>query len=249
MFKRIANLFRGFLSLFISDLEVRNPEALIENEKENLRQQISEYNKGLAAHAALCERLMTQVKRLEKEEEELRAKTTANLKAGNRDSAGQYALRLKAVRAELDENRKQVEDAEKTYKELVRAKDVAIKAAKDKIESVKRDVDDMRMKKAMADLNEMASGMVSQIGGSGDTMNRLQEMVREERDKAAGRARVARDTMDTTDIDAMEAERKAMEDLALADFAAESGIVLDSRPAASTPAAPETEEKTGEKTM
>ena len=65
MFRRIANLFRGFLSLFIGGLERQNPEALLEVEKENLRRQIANYNQGLAAHAGLCERLMTQVKRLE----------------------------------------------------------------------------------------------------------------------------------------------------------------------------------------
>ena len=48
-----------------------------------------------------------------------------------------------------------------------------------------------------------------------------------EREKARGRARVARDAMDTTELDEMEAEREAMEELALAEFAAEAGIVLD----------------------
>ena len=41
MFSRIANLFKGFLSLFISGIEKRNPEALLEVEKENLRKQIA----------------------------------------------------------------------------------------------------------------------------------------------------------------------------------------------------------------
>ncbi len=59
MFKRIGNLIRGFFGLFISGLEKQNPEALLEVEKENLRKQISEYNKGLARHAGLCERLVS----------------------------------------------------------------------------------------------------------------------------------------------------------------------------------------------
>ncbi|HOX08870.1 MAG TPA: hypothetical protein PK280_20920, partial [Planctomycetota bacterium] len=74
MFKRIANLFRGFVSLFISGIERKNPEALLEVEQEHLREQIGKYNQGLASHAGLCERLMTQVKRQEAEERELRAK-------------------------------------------------------------------------------------------------------------------------------------------------------------------------------
>ena len=101
MFGRIRNLVRGFFGLFVSGLERRNPEALLEVEKENLRKQIANYNEGLAAHAGLCERLMAQVRKLETEERDLRAKTTANLRAGNRDAAGQYALRLQTVQREL----------------------------------------------------------------------------------------------------------------------------------------------------
>src|SRR6478609_12079804 len=121
MFKRLSNLVRGFLGLFISGMERQNPEALLEVEKENLRRQIANYNQGLAAHAGLCERLMTQVKRLEQEERELRAKTTANLRAGNRELASQQALRFQTVQRELAENRTQLEAAEGTYKELLRA--------------------------------------------------------------------------------------------------------------------------------
>ncbi|HEX8152454.1 MAG TPA: hypothetical protein VF698_04980, partial [Thermoanaerobaculia bacterium] len=132
MFKRIANLFRGFFGLFVGGLERRNPEALLDVEKENLRKQIANYNEGLAAHAGLCERLMTQVRKLEQEERELRAKATANLRAGNRDSAAQYALRLQTVSRELTENRTQLEQAETTYKELVKARDVSVKAAQAK---------------------------------------------------------------------------------------------------------------------
>src|SRR4051812_21519163 len=116
MFSRIANLFKGFLSLFVSGIEKRNPEALLEVEKENLRRQITQYNSGLASHAGLCERLITQVKKLEGEERELRARTSANLKAGNRELAGQLALRLQTTQRELAENQKQAGQAEETYK-------------------------------------------------------------------------------------------------------------------------------------
>jgi hypothetical protein len=62
-------------------------------------------------------------------------------------------------------------------------------------------------------------------------------MVREEKEKAKGRARVAKDSINTSDLDQMETERAAMEELALADFAAEAGIVIEAE-AASGEAAP-----------
>jgi phage shock protein A len=227
MFSRLANLIRGFLGLFISGFERRNPEALLELEKENLRKQIANYNQGLAAHAGLCERLMTQIRKLEQEDRELRAKATANLRAGNRDVAANYALRLQTVQRELTENRTQVAQAETTYKELLKARDVSVKAAQTKIAELKHSLDDLKIKWATAELTEMASGMITSIGGSGDTLDRLHKMVEEEREHAAGRARVARDSLNTADIVVKEEEQKALAEQALADFAAKEGMAIE----------------------
>ncbi|CAA9403406.1 MAG: hypothetical protein AVDCRST_MAG64-1853 [uncultured Phycisphaerae bacterium] len=227
MFSRLANLFRGFLNLFVSGVERRNPEALLEVEKENLRAQIAQYNQGLAAHAGLAERLMTQVKRGEREEQELRARVSANLRAGNKELAGQLALQLQQVTRELESNREQARQADETYKNLVRARDTSIRAAQTKIQELKFSLSDLKVKKATAELTEMASGMINSIGGSGDTLNRLHEMVEEEREKAAGRARVAKDSLDTSQVDMKESEQRALADQALADFAAKEGIAFD----------------------
>lgn len=238
MFRRIANLFKGFLGLFIGGIEKKNPEALLEAEKENLRKQISEFNQGLAAHAGLVERLMGQVKKLNNEETELKARTKALIQAGQREAAGEMALRYQSADKQHDELAKQLEAADARYKELVRARDVAVKAARDKIEALRRGIDDMKVQKAMAELNEMAAGMVGSIGGSGDTLNRLEEMIEGERSKAAGRVRVARDSVDLGGVVVKEAEQKALADLALADFAAAEGIALEPKPGTVSEAPP-----------
>ena len=239
LLSRLGNVVKGWFGLGVSALERRNPEALLELEKENLRKQMAQYNQGLATHAGMCERLMAQVRKLESDERDLRAKAGAHLKAGNREAAGQYALRLQTVQRELTENKTQLEQAEGTYKNLTKARDVAISAAKAKLDSLKGAIEDMKMKKAMAEMSEMASGMISKIGGSGDTMSRLTEMVDEERNKAAGRARVARDSMDMSEVNLKEAEQAALADQALADFAAKEGMVLDAKSPAPAPVASE----------
>lgn len=226
MFKRLMALIRGFFGLFISGIEKDNPEALLENEKENLRKQISQFNTGLANHAGLVEKLMSQVKTLQAREKDLKAKTHAFIKAGNRELAAKYAAEFKAIDGQEDQLRVQLEEAETRYKELVRARDVAVKAAKDKIDEITRGMNSMKVEKAMAEMNEMAAGMVGNLGGSGDTLNRLSEMVEEERTKAAGRARVAKDSVDLSEIQLKEGEQAAMADLALAEFAAAEGIDL-----------------------
>jgi hypothetical protein len=110
---------------------------------------------------------------------------------------------------------------------------VSVQAAREKIEKLRYSIGDMKVQKSTAEMMEMASGMISTIGGSGDTLNRLEEMVQEEREKAAGRARVARGGLDMTEVNMKESEQNALADQALADFAAKEGIVLDA-PAATS---------------
>ncbi len=239
MFARLKNLVRGFLSLFISGLEKANPKALIEAEKENLRKQIARFNDNLATHAGFVERLMRQIRTQEKQESDLAAKAAAHLKLGHTKVAGQYALQLKSIKEQLTENRAQLEQAEATYKQLVKARDVSVREAKAKIESLKRMLTETEMLEAQAELQEMASGMISSIGGSGDTLNRVEEYLNERRDKAAGRARVAAGTIDTSEVDLMEAEQEALADQALAEFAAAYGLDVPAAEAAPAPAAEE----------
>lgn len=228
MFKRLLNLIKGFLGLFIKGIETNNPEALLEAETNKLRDKISQFNAGLAAHAGMVEKLMSQVKSLQKQETEWKAKTKAMLQAGQNEKAAEYALKFQQIDKQEDEVRLQLEDAETRYKELVRARDLAVSEAKAKIESLKHGINDMKIQNAMADMNEMTASMTSQIGTSADTLNRLEEMVEEGRTKARGRARVAKDSVDTSHLDLKEGEQKALANLALAEFAAAEGITMDS---------------------
>ncbi len=113
---------------------------------------------------------------------------------------------------------------------------------------MKRSIDEMKVQKAMAEMTEMATGMISSIGGSGDNIDRLNEMVEEDREKAAGRARVARDAMDTSGIQMKEGEQKALADQGLADFAAKEGLALETTTPTVT-SAPIAAEQAGGKSM
>lgn len=230
MFQRLANLLRGIFGRFVSGLEQGNPEALLENEKENLRTQIRSFNDGLVHHAAMCERLMAQVRKLAAEEKGLEARTKSELRAGDRKAAAQSALRLQTVSRELEENRKQADEAEQTFRELVKARDASVQAAKAKIETLRRGIDDMKIQESLAELNKMAAGLVTSLGDTGDTLARLEHMVEDQRAKAVGMSRVARDALDATDLTEQVAEHEASAEAALADFAAREGISLEGMP-------------------
>ncbi len=228
---RLLNIIKGLFYRGVGKVEAANPKALLEVEKENFRKTVAQFNASLATHAGLCERLLSQVKKLEIEERDLRAKTAAHMKAGNQSVAGQYAVRLQTVTRELEENRAQATAAETTYKDLTKSRDVGVAQAKAKLESVANAINDMEIKKATAAMAEQASGMITSIGGAGDTMERLSAMVNEQRDQAAGRARIARDSMDMSEVNIKEAEQNALAAQALPS----PTPLVDSIAAASTP--------------
>ena len=87
MLTRLKNIVVGFLSLFIRGLEVSNPEALLEGERERLREAIAQYNQNLARQAGFIERIKSQSAVLTKQSKELTASTQANLKAGKTQDA------------------------------------------------------------------------------------------------------------------------------------------------------------------
>jgi phage shock protein A len=232
MFKRLMNIIRGFFGLFISGLEVNNPEALIESEKENLRSQIGRFNENLANHAGFVEKLSRTIKNLQAKEKELTAKITANIKAGNQKVAGQLAMQLQSVKQQLDDNQSQFTVAEKTFRDLSKSRDIAVKEAQTKISKLETMVSETRMHEAQAELQEMAKGMISGIGSSGDSINRVSSLLEQKRDKAVGRSRVAITSggLDSTDQVMKEAEMDAMADAALAEFMAMNGMASPSVP-------------------
>ena len=77
----------------------------------------------------------------------------------------------------------------------------------------------------------------SQLFVGPKNVNRLEEIVEDERNKAAGRARVAKDSINMEDVNMQAAEEEALAEMALADFAAAEGIELASeeKPAAEEP--------------
>jgi hypothetical protein len=205
----------------ITEIEAAHPEAVLDYERQNLREQVARYNRGLAAHAALCERLRVREERLAREEATLRRRVEARLEAGDREGAGAQALRLEQVEEERRENARQRADAEATYRELVASREVAVRGARERIEALKRSLGEVRTHRALAELQEMAAGMHGTIGLCEGTFERVHERLEEERELAVGRVRVARDAApDPERARADEAEQRALGEDALRRFEA-----------------------------
>jgi hypothetical protein len=221
--KRVWNVWRAVVGSDLTHLEVENAEALLELERDELRKKVAQYNLGLAGYAAISEKLKTDLKRLAAERSQLEPKLRARLAVGDRSTASRHALRLEAIDEQLAQHEAQRAENELTYKELSRARDIALVAARDRIETLKRDIGDLRVQESLADLNEIAAGMQGSLGVSEATLERLHEGVSQKRNLAAGRARVARDAIDTGELELREAEQQALAEAALARFECSSG--------------------------
>lgn len=228
MWKRISKIFKGFLSLFIKGIESSNPKALIEAEKEALREKVAKFNTNLAKQAGFVSRLERLVSESTKQETELVAKTQANLKAGNREIAGKYAMELKNLKQQIERYKTQLKDAKKAYEDLLKTKEITVREARNKLDELTRKLSQVEMKEAEADLRQMSQAMISEIGSDGDTMARIEEALDERLEEATGKAMVAKDSLDITEIHIKESEMKALEQQALAEFAASVGIEMPS---------------------
>lgn len=216
--KRMTNLWRAMVGSGLSALETDNAEAMLDLEREELHEKVAHYNRGLAGYAGLAERLRAEIERLERERQQLEPKLRSRLALGDRATAGRYALRFEAVAGELEERRARLCEIEGTYQELVRARQVALVAARERISTLERSIGELKVQQALADLNELAAGMQGTLGLSDGALDRIAQRVDDKRHFAAGRARVAREAIDTRDVQLREAEQQASAEQALQRF-------------------------------
>lgn len=218
--KRITNLWCAVVGQSVGELEAHHAEALLDLERDELHQKLVQYNRGLAGHAALCERLRVEIVRLEREQKTLEPKLQARIASGDRVGAGRHALRLQQLTSDLQLNREQHTQSESMYRELTRSREIALRAARDKLDQLRSSISAMRTQQALAELSEMAAGMHGSIGLSDTDVERLRQRVDDKRHLAVGRARVARDCIDTTAVAAEQAEQEALAEAALRDYEA-----------------------------
>ncbi|MBA2301650.1 MAG: hypothetical protein H0W08_03355, partial [Acidobacteria bacterium] len=68
------------------------------------------------------------------------------------------------------------------------------------------------------------SNVAFKVGDLGDTMKTVEDILEKRYEVSAGKARVARDMVDLEKVEEKENERKALEQVALAEFLASQGI-------------------------
>ena len=233
MFARIGRLFRGFLGLFISGIEEANPEALMEAARQEFRGRMTQYNLALAKMAGVAERLKSQVNAKATRAQELERRILANHRAGNMDLAGTLARELQELKTDLQADTQELKDTEEAYDANLRQAKVAQREFEDKVRRLEKQLSQVKIKEAQAEAASALSSVAFKVGDLGDTMKRVDEVLQKRYEVSAGKARLAKDMVDMETVQEKENERKALEQVALAEFLASQGIQ-------STPATGET---------
>lgn len=224
MFSRIGRLFRGFLSLFISGIEARNPEALMEAARQEFREKMTHYNMALARMAGVAERLKSQIKTKAVRAQELERRILANHSAGNMELAGSLARELQDLKADITTDTQELSETEEAYQANLRQAKVAQKDFEDKLHRLEKQLSQVKIKEAQAEAAAALSSSAFKVGDLGDTMKSVEEILAKRYEESAGKARVAKDLVDIDQVQEKENERKALDQAALADFLASQGI-------------------------
>ncbi|HVL68155.1 MAG TPA: hypothetical protein VM364_12910 [Vicinamibacterales bacterium] len=237
MFARIGRLFRGFLGLFISGLEEANPEALMEAARQEFRNKMAQYNMALARMAGVAERLKGQVKMKAARAQDLERRILANHRAGNLELAGTLARELQELKADLATDTQELQETEEAYQANLRQAKLAQREFEDKVRRVEKQLSQVKIKEAQAEAAAALSNVAFKVGDLGDTMKTVEDVLQKRYEVSAGKARLARDMVDLEQVQEKENERKALEQVALAEFLASQGIQAPGAAETQAPAA------------
>lgn len=146
-FDRLANLWNGFLSLWISNIENKNPEAVYEQAIDNRIQRHRELKKAVGGIVYLRNKLATELETKERELREVNAQIPIAVEAGD----DEVALVLLQKKNELDKAIEGLKlELEKVSAQAEEAKESLV-AFQGEIEKLRRERDEMLAKKATAE--------------------------------------------------------------------------------------------------
>jgi phage shock protein A len=224
MFGRIGRLLRGFFGLFISGLEEANPEALMEAARLEFRTKMTQYNLALAKMAGVAERLKVQVNSKAAKSQDLERRILANHRAGNMELAGSLARELQELKADLGVDQQELKESDEAYQANLRQAKLAQREFEDKVRKLEKQLSQVKIKEAQAEAAAALSNVAFKVGDLGDTMKTVDEVLQKRYEVSAGKARLAKDMVDIEAVTEKENERKALEQVALAEFLASQGI-------------------------
>jgi phage shock protein A len=200
-----------------------DPIAQMQYEYDLAVEQLKEGRVGLEQYRGLVERVSRQVKDGETQVAKLTAQAKAYLKAGDRETAGSFALQLTKARASLEENRQQLAMHEQAYGNNLKKIQFANKKLVDVKDKIQKYDADLKMSSAEAEVAKLSQSLNFDVTTD---FGQLEDVIQRRIDANRGKVRVAAD-LSTEGLGKIEAEERmeqAMADDALKDLEVELGM-------------------------
>jgi len=185
---------------------------------------MTQYNLALAKMAGVAERLKVQVNMKAAKAQDLERRILANHRAGNMELAGSLARELQELKADLTTDTHELKETEEAYDANLRQAKLVQREFEDKVRRLEKQLSQVKIKEAQAEAAGALSNVAFRVGDLGDTMKTVEEVLQKRYEVSAGKARVAKDMVDMEAVQEKENERKALEQVALAEFLASQGI-------------------------
>lgn len=215
--------FRAQLNKIANLFWEADPIAQMRYEYDQAVEQLKEGRKGLELYRGLVERVNRQVAENSAQAQRLEAQAKSYLKAGDRETAGKFALELQKARAELAENRQQLELHETAYQNNLKK----IQHANGKLIDVRQKIQkydaELRMSEAEAEIAKLSETFEMNVTTD---FGQIEQVIQQRIDVNRGKARVAADlsSKGVAEIQAEERMQKVMADDALQALEVELGL-------------------------
>lgn len=200
-----------------------DPIAQMQLEYDNAVEQMKEGREGLEQYRALVERVNRQVKTSESRVLDLTSKVKSYLKAGDRLTAGKFAIELKRAQADLEENSAQLKMHEQSYQNYLTKIQSAAKKLNDVQARIHKYDAELKMSSAEAEMAKLAQSFDFNVTTD---FGQLENMIQNKIDGNRAKVRVAAD-LSSQGIAEIEAEKRMEESQAedlLAQFEVDMGL-------------------------
>jgi phage shock protein A len=200
-----------------------DPIAQMQYEYDLAVEQLKEGRQGLEQYRGLVERVSRQVKEGEAHVNKLTAQAKAYLKAGDRETAGSFALQLTKAKTALEENKQQLAMHETAYSNNLKKIQFANKKLVEVKDKIHKYDADLKMSAAEAEVAKLSQSLNFDVTTD---FGQLEDVIQRKIDANRGKVRVAAD-LSADGLGRIEAEERmeqSMADDALKDLEVELGM-------------------------
>lgn len=201
-----------------------DPIAQMQYEYDKAVEEMKGGREGLEQYRGLVERVTRQVIDEKRHVEQLQSQVKAYLSAGDRETAGKFAVELNKAKTTLAEKEEQLVMHEKAYDNNVRK----IKKSMGKLKSIREKIHsydaELKMSRAEAEMAELAKDFNFDVTTD---FGQIEQVIQEKISHNRGKARVAADLsgQGIEEIAREEAMEQSMAEDALRGFEIELGLV------------------------